>query len=388
MKVLILHPIQDVMAGSTKALLNIVSNIKQSGIEVIVGVPGRGALNEELDALHISHINLNFRFSVFPNKRSLWQILLLVRRYIVNSIAGIRLALYARKHQIDIIHSNVSVIDAGYIASQLAHIPHIYHIREYGEKDFNWQHYVGNRCFLHRLNLRKQYNICITKDIQQYIQQTNNPRSQVIYDGVLSSTSIHYNSTKKPYFLFAGRLQPAKGIMPLLQAYAFYHTHCSTPIHLHIAGDTNDTEYKVQLINFAQNNHLENSVSFLGMRQDILQLYQEAQALIVPSLSEGFGFITAEAMFSGCLVIGNDVAGTKEQFDNGKQQTGEEIGLRYTSQEQLVQHLLNITESVRNNTFTHIYEPMILRGQLVVKQLYTTECNAEQIYQFYKNTTL
>ena len=114
---------------------------------------------------------------------------------------------------------------------------------------------------------------------------------------------------------------------------------------------------------------------------------QETIALIVPSRSEGFGFITTEAMFSGCLVIGNDVAGTKEQFDNGQRLTEKEIGLRYTTQEQLVQHLLDITESVHNNTFTHMYEPMILRGQRVVKQLYTTECNAEQIYQFYKNIT-
>ncbi len=387
MKILILHPIQDILAGSTKALLNIVSQSKRYGVDIIVGVPGRGALNEALDALYIPHINLNFRFSVFPNKHSLWQDILLIRRYIVNGIAGIRLAWYARKHHIDIIHSNVSVIDVGYIASRLAHIPHIYHIREYGEKDFGWQHYVGKSRFLNRLNLTEQYNICITKDIQHYVQQDVNPHSIVIYDGVLSINAIHYCSQKEPYFLFAGRLLPAKGIMLLLQAYSMYCTLCTNPIPLHIAGDTNDMEYKAQLLHIVETNHLEDKVSFLGMRNDVISLMQEAIALIVPSISEGFGFITTEAMFSGCLVIGNDVAGTKEQFDNGQRLTEKEIGLRYTTQEQLVQHLLDITESVHNNTFTHMYEPMILRGQRVVKQLYTTECNTEQIYQFYKNIT-
>ena len=43
----------------------------------------------------------------------------------------------------------------------------------------------------------------------------------------------------------------------------------------------------------------------------------KALALFVPSSFEGFGFITVEAMFCGCLVIGRNTGGTKEQFDNG-----------------------------------------------------------------------
>jgi glycosyltransferase involved in cell wall biosynthesis len=35
-----------------------------------------------------------------------------------------------------------------------------------------------------------------------------------------------------------------------------------------------------------------------------------ATALIVSSYHEGFGFITVEAMFNGCLVIGNNKGGT------------------------------------------------------------------------------
>lgn len=72
-------------------------------------------------------------------------------------------------------------------------------------------------------------------------------------------------------------------------------------------------------------------------------------------------------------------AGTKEQFDNGKELTGEEIALRYTTQEQLVQHLIDVT----NNPIDY-YEPMILRGQSVVKQLYSSEESAKQIYNFYQ----
>ena len=114
------------------------------------------------------------------------------------------------------------------------------------------------------------------------------------------------------------------------------------------------------------------------MIDDVIPYYKNAKALIVPSLFEGFGFITAEAMLSGCLVIGNDVAGTKEQFDNGKEITGEEIALRYSTQEQLIQHLIDVT----NNPSLE-YEAMLLHGQAVAKQLYSIEENANKIHKFY-----
>ena len=54
------------------------------------------------------------------------------------------------------------------------------------------------------------------------------------------------------------------------------------------------------------------NVKFLGIRKDIYSLMKNAMALVVSSPSEGFGFITVEAMLNGCLVIGRNTAGTKE----------------------------------------------------------------------------
>ena len=58
--------------------------------------------------------------------------------------------------------------------------------------------------------------------------------------------------------------------------------------------------------------------------------------------------------------------------------TGKDIALRYTKQEELVQHMIDVS----NNGIEH-YEPMILRAQQVVKQLYSTEQNAQRVYQLY-----
>jgi glycosyltransferase involved in cell wall biosynthesis len=83
-------------------------------------------------------------------------------------------------------------------------------------------------------------------------------------------------------------------------------------------------------------------------------------------------------MFCGCLVIGNDVAGTKEQFDNGKELTGKDIALRYNTQEQLVQHLIDVS-----NNSTKYYKPLIMRAQHTVSQLYSIEVHSQQVFDFY-----
>ena len=84
-------------------------------------------------------------------------------------------------------------------------------------------------------------------------------------------------------------------------------------------------------------------------------------------------------MLQGCLAIGRNTDGTKEQFDNGLDMTGEEIGLRYDTNEELSRLLKEVTV----NPISY-YQPYKERAFRVVNQLYTEENNIQQIYSFYK----
>ena len=106
---------------------------------------------------------------------------------------------------------------------------------------------------------------------------------------------------------------------------------------------------------------------------------QQAQAIIVPSRSEGFGRCLAEAMFNGCLSICHNTAGLKEQLENGIELTNEEIGLSYDTPQQLTRLLEEISETPSDK-----YEHMINLAFFTVNKLYTREKNAEAIYEFYK----
>lgn len=391
MKVLYVVSATQVIGGGSKSFLNLLYGVMNYGIDPLVVCPDRGMMYQNLQKQGIKVANCFYRYITYPPfDKNAKNILLflpsLFGRIMANTIGTIQLYRICKTFKPDIIHTNVSVTGIGYYASRLLRIPHVWHIREYGALDFNYYYYYPSRPYqLKRYRKNNSYTICITKDIQCYNGLEHNDSSYVVYDGVLSTKHLRYNPLKKPYFLFVGRIEWAKGVLPFLQAYAEYCTTCHNPLPLHLAGSLEGhPNYVAQCYKVVKEAGIEEYVSFLGEQTDILPFYSDATALIVPSLSEGFGFITAEAMFSGCLVVGHDVAGTKEQFDNGVELTGEEIALRYTQQEQLVQHLLDITDAVEKDVFSARYEPMILRAQQVVKQLYTSERNAEQIFQEYQ----
>lgn len=368
--------------GAYKAMASLLENLATKDITPLIVVARDEPCLETYRSAGIQVEVLNYFSSVYPKITSIKDLLLfiprLVRKLVFNSIATIRLINIAKIFEPDLIHSNVSLTAIGYYTARLLKIPHIWHIREYGgDKDFNLHYYPCRHIQSKRYQTLNSYTICITKDIQKYNHLGVLNTSKVIYDGVLSSSKQTYVMNKKPYFLFAGRLEHVKGVLPLIDAYALYCKQHQFSLPLYIAG-SGTPEYTHLIKNKIQEYDIEGKVMLLGVRKDILELYKNARAFIVPSLAEGFGFITAEAMFCGCLVIGNNTAGTKEQFDNGLEMTGEEIALRYTKQEELVQHLIDVT----NNSTRH-YEPMILRAQQVVAQLYSTEKHAERVYEFY-----
>lgn len=129
----------------------------------------------------------------------------------------------------------------------------------------------------------------------------------------------------------------------------------------------------------AQRLRIETAVDFLGMRNDVFDLMRKATLTIMASVSEGFGLVTTEAMMNGCLVVGRDLAGTKEQFDNGLGFVGEEIALRY----QTVDELSNVMVDVAENGIESYFE-MIENAQKTVVNFYTIEESAKQVYNFYR----
>ncbi len=368
--------------GATKAFLNMLDGLIPKGIKPYVVVPDKDGVYEELQRRQIAMLVVTYRSSAYPPLQTLRQFFLflpkLAARLIVNRKATSALTTWLKEKQIDIVHSNTGVVRIGFDAAQRAGIPHIYHIREYREKDFNISYFPSSGSFYQQLEKPGSYSICITKDIQHYHRQDHKPTSRIIYDGVFPALPSMPLASAKDYFLFAGRLQQAKGADQLLKAYKTYSDQAKSPIPLKIAGSYSNDHYCQSLLTFIRDNNLTGKVELLGDRNDITDLMREARALIVSSPFEGFGLCMPEAQQQGCLVIARNTSGTKEQLDNALQMTGQEIALRYSSVEELAAWLTKVAEEPQEQ-----FRPYTEQAFKVVNQLYTKEANAQQVFEFY-----
>ncbi len=368
--------------GATKAFLNMLDGLMPKGIKPFVVVPDKDGVYEELERRQITTLVVTYRTSAYPPLQTLKQFFLfipkLAARLIVNRKATNTLTAWLKENQIDIVHSNTGVVRIGFDAAQRAGIPHIYHIREYADM-IDIHYFPTKASFTRQLGGSQSFSICITKAVQKYYNQDNKDSiSRVIYDGVFSEKTLMPTSRSRDYFLFAGRIQPAKGVDFLLEAYNIYVEKTAAPLPLKIAGSNGNDHYFREQLAFVKANGLSELVEFLGDCKDITGLMREARALVVASPFEGFGFCMPEAQQQGCLVIARNTSGTKEQLDNALQMIGREIALRYSSVEELVAWLTKVAEEPQEQF--RLYMEQAFK---VVNQLYTKEANTQQIIDFY-----
>ena len=381
MKVLYILNSTNVYGGSTKSFMRYHALLEENYADVssVICAPSRPPKN--LVGPRTVFYQVPLLFHIYPPTRTLKDYLLFLPKLcwkkICNYQSYINILKIAQKEKVDIIHTNVGVINAGYKVAQKLHIPHIYHLREFQTIDFGMHIIPSFASFQRSLKQKGNYNICISKVIQEHFGLSES-RTKVIYNGVKSCTYEPEKTEAKNYFLFVGRMEKAKGIFEVIEAFASFSAQ-NKSYELLIAGDTQNPLFKEKCRQKVIHSGIEDKVHFLGNRKDVDQLMQEATAIIVASSQEAFGLITAEAAFNHCLIIGKNTAGTKEQIENGAVITGTMAGLLYNNQQELVEMMVAVAEKRIDISaiITSAY-------QTAVKQYSIEQC-VEQIYCFYSH---
>lgn len=378
MKVLFLVTVTD-LEGSTYSLFQLIEGLMSRGVEIMVLATRKGYYCEVMEEKNIPYKIIRYRNSLYPRLKTLrdaFYYLPMLILLLENKINYFKVLKAVKEFAPDIVHTNVSPIVIGYRAAKELNIPHVWHIREYLDKDFNIHPFPTKNSLYNKL--KESYSIAITKDVKKHFGLGD--KCMCIYDGIYHESEIIYNSKKKPYFLFVGFIMECKGVYDLIDAYIHYAKNNSQALELYLVGGYQSEDYnRIQTI--LKENNIIDSVHLTGKLpiNEVKKYMQYARCMIVPSISEGFGRITAEAMFNGCLVVGRNTGGTKEQFDNGLEMTGEEIGIRFNE----TRELINILKDISQNDFL-IYEPYVKRAQNVVKKLYSIETDANRVLDFYK----
>lgn len=367
------------MYGDNKALLNILPLLIKKGVEPFMVVFSESDFTQTLKAMDIPYGVYNTsKIGLYPKIKSLRAFIGLIRRYLfiyhkeykrlINDIKSIKP---------DIIHTNCSSTFVGYYIAKDLDIPHIWHIREYGKLDHGYYRFPNMSSFIRKINDEKNYSISITDDVYSFYK---NPKSGVvIYDGVVSQNDVIPKSSynKDSYFLFVGRLVKTKGIEAVIRNFIKYNENLDIHSKLFIAG-TGSEEYTKRLKSICEKSKCGDNIIFMGYQKDVKSIMKKAKAIIVASNFEAFGLISVEAMLYGCPVIGHDVAGTKCQFDNGKQFTGHEIGFRFNNSNEIFDEMQTLNSMSEKEMLS-----IIDYSQQTVVEFYDVNKTADKVYQYY-----
>jgi glycosyltransferase involved in cell wall biosynthesis len=120
----------------------------------------------------------------------------------------------------------------------------------------------------------------------------------------------------QPFFLYVGSGHPHKNLLTLLDAFARFRER-DADTRLVLAGDLQ--HYEVAVRARVSELRLDEAVVILGPVPDreLACLYRDALALVIVSLSEGFGLPGLEAMAAGTPVIASEIPALTEVYGKG-----------------------------------------------------------------------
>jgi len=159
----------------------------------------------------------------------------------------------------------------------------------------------------------------------RFIQRLSGARGIVLPWGVADTDTLspldleHFQSEAPLTLLFAGQIQPHKGLALLLHALA----RCRRPHGLVVIGDE-DTDHADICKRLAADLGIRQQITFVGKRAPALLpalLPRLGQVLVVPSVwEEPFSLVVLEGMAAGLPVVASNTGGTAEAITD--QQTG------------------------------------------------------------------
>lgn len=272
--------------------------------------------------------------------------------------------------KVDIVHSNTSPNDIGVLLARSFHARHVWHVREYVDAHFHFDIY-GGLPRLKRLINQADARIAISTAIKDHWEMREKG-TWVIHDAVRMKADACYYPNKDNYVLFVSyNLTEEKGTRLAIMAYAKSGV-AKSDIRLKLMGNCK-MEYKAVLLQTAYECGVKDDIDFIPCQADVKPWFAHATVYLMASQYEGFGRVTAEAMFFGCPIIAHASGGTLDIVEDGK------TGYLFTSIDECASLLRKVCESDN--------ESMILRAQEFAFKCFSQEEYGPRIMRVY-NTVM
>ena len=357
--------------GANRSLINLIDGLEKFGHQAIVFSPTQGILTELLRKKRIDNYIIPFPVSFTQNSFN--------EQLIFHRIANTAKAIPAvvkicNIEKIELIYTNSSIFDIGFLISKIIHKPHVWHFREFGDLDYRVSPDFGKEIFQRLVNNTNGL-VFISNSLKNYYRDIKK-NSAVIYNGVISNDELKQNyliwSNKrlKPIlnFIIIGLIIPSKGQDQAVYAFKTVLQKYPNAILEIIGGGQIEWIKKIVF-----DNNLEANVRILGEVSNSFQYLLKSDVTLMCSKNEAMGRVTLESMATGNPVIGYNSAATTELITNGYN------GLLYNgSVEDLANKMIYLIEN------PIIARQMGLNGINDVKENYTIEKYASLINDYIK----
>ncbi len=308
---------EDELNGASKSMLNIIDCLLNKGHNIfLLTAYHSGSFYNEVSRRNIQVIVEPFeRWSERLQKGKEYYKQLLrwhIKCKAINSDTARKIAKLAKEQRIDVIHSNTSVINIGALISKYSGIPHIWHIREFGNLDFN-MHFLEPKWYVSKfLNRYTDRFICISKAIMEHYQNLDSNKKVLVYNGISNDAIIEEHEKiahQGIHILIAGRISETKGQHEAVAACELLVKRGIDDFELFLAGSGD--------VYFVISDGLKEKVHILGQVDNMCDVRKHIDIELVCSKAEAFGRVTAEAMLAEIPVIGSKTGGTPELINDG-----------------------------------------------------------------------
>ena len=213
--------------GSNTALVNLISGLLSLGNKCFILTPNDGNwIHKHIDTSKVPIVTADYTLTIYPRTRNPYKT---IKGLLINlpkwKNASKKCESLIRDFEIDLVHTNVGPLDIALDVCKKLNIPHIWHMREFQDRDFGMKFFPSQSFFRKKIRTKGNYNIAITKEIFQY-WNLRKGIDCVLYDGVYHSSIRERNvigySKRDNVILFAGRVTEAKGTLELIEAFGIF----------------------------------------------------------------------------------------------------------------------------------------------------------------------
>jgi glycosyltransferase involved in cell wall biosynthesis len=231
--------------------------------------------------------------------------------------------------QTSLVYSNSSVFAIGAMSAAKLGLPHIWHLREFGNRDYNLWPDLG-AWLARRVFRTADARIFVSKALKHAFLGNSTPRkTYVIYNGVAPEAVFDerrrlaeaQRDRGQPFtFVLVGRFRQGKGQAIAIEAFAKVAKQFQE-VRLILAGDaglTGEQGYYDHCRTLVKEMGISDRVGFWGYIPDPERAFLDADVALMCSQNEAMGRVTVEAMSACRPVIGNDSGGTSELIDHDR----------------------------------------------------------------------